>query len=230
MARKYETGPKAYAWGMEECEEQVLIARFTQISRYIAPGLLWPDDFQRRFYAFGQGVAFRHIDHINAECRRLGKSELEYQETAVYDYGRNADRQIKAEKRRKLQEHFIGLDTAGQVKWEQQALAEMQRLPPTLMTYDEFATQRQASAQSQTPREAGRRQAALAASVNGTAKAAPDGQTVALTIRRLKLTKNPETVGLIVAALSPDQALAVAETAEIDDHDLLDALVRRSLG
>ena len=52
---------------------------------------------------------------------------------------------------------------------------------------------------------------------------------VAKALRQLKLARKSETISKIVAQLQPDDALLLAETGEIDDADLVDALVARSL-
>jgi hypothetical protein len=49
-------------------------------------------------------------------------------------------------------------------------------------------------------------------------------------IQQLKLVAGrPETTAKVIAQLSPDMALAVAESGEIEDQELIDALVLRSL-
>jgi hypothetical protein len=58
---------------------------------------------------------------------------------------------------------------------------------------------------------------------------APLPDSLNLIIRRLKLAKKPETRALIVSQTPPTDALTVAESGRIEDPDLIDSLVIRSL-
>jgi hypothetical protein len=50
MARRYEYRPARYAWNLEKCEEEILIAAFEEICRFIPPDQTWKADFENHFF------------------------------------------------------------------------------------------------------------------------------------------------------------------------------------
>ncbi len=219
MARKYTYMDGRYTgWGMEECEERLLIAYFHQIEGRIRPGSPWSDDFRVRFYQSGEGVSDRNLGFINAERRRCYLDPLLIRETTVYDYAGNRDRSWKANIRQRALDEYGSLDTADRTKWVFDAIDEMGRLPDRPLPVTSYVEP--VSGLSLTERDT-RREAVRAAALPK-----PD---FTRTIRMLSLANREETVGLIVRALTPDEALLLAESGRLDNPDLIDRLVIRSM-
>jgi hypothetical protein len=242
MARKYDytyAGNKTgFGWGMERCEERLLWAAYCEIEQRLGPEQQpQKNEFLEAFFDSGLGVKVDHVAWINSSRRRQSLEPVEFKETNVYDYARNTDRSLKAEMRRQMKTEFFGLDTAGQVRWKHQAEEEIARLPAPHHTWDEMRASRTRASPSLTPRERAVRLRVVdqvqAVTESQPEEEAPDvgkqNAAVAKALRQLKLARKSETISKIVAQLQPDDALLLAETGEIDDADLVDALVARSL-
>ena len=50
MARKYEYVAGRYAWNMEECEEDVLIAAYNEVSPLYTLDAAWKIEFANHFF------------------------------------------------------------------------------------------------------------------------------------------------------------------------------------
>lgn len=219
MARKYTYMDGRYVgWGMEECEERLLIAYFNQIEGRIRPGSRWPDDFRSRFYQGGEGVSDRNLGFINAERRRCYWEPFAVKETAVYDYAKSADRSGKAKVRQQILDEYLSLDTAGQCQWITDASEEITRLPDAPFLFMGHAEPTHGL--SHVERDI--RRDAVRASI-------PPKPDFTRTIRLLSLASREETVDLILRALTPDEALLLAECGKLNNPDLIDRLVIRSL-
>jgi hypothetical protein len=219
MARKYTYMDGKYiGWGMTECEERVLIPYFHQIEGRIRPGSRWPEDFRSRFYQGGEGVSDRNLHFVNLERRRLRLDLFTVKETAGDDYAKNTDRSWKAKIRQEILDEYLSLDTAGQTKWVTDATDDMARLPPPLYPFVGHVepTNGLSLVERDTRREAVR-------------VATPPKPDFTRTIRLLALASRAETVDLILRALTPDEALLLAECGKLDNPDLIDRLVVRSL-
>ena len=70
MARRYEYTPGRFAWNLEKCEEEVLIAAYDEVRRFIPPEQTWKAGFENHFFDHGDGVAVEFLDSINAVRRR----------------------------------------------------------------------------------------------------------------------------------------------------------------
>jgi hypothetical protein len=228
MARKYRyrrTG-EHFGWNMNECEERLLIAAYEEVAPRM-PETVAKREFIMNFYENGKGVIFPNVDHINATRRRVGFEPVTFIETDVDSYGRVGalpdDARLKSERRRAWQQEYLALDTAGRLKWQQQAEFDAQLLPAPHKTLAEYEAE-QERIQSEvklTTTERNRRATVVApAPVSDTSRA----------LRQLKLVHDrPDIVAKIIAALAPDAALAVAENGELSDSELIAALVVRSL-
>jgi len=256
VARKYLFGPgnKNVGYGMEACEERLLIAVFLKIEPRIRADVAWPEDFRDRFYTAGQGVSDQHIRLINGELRRQHFDELPpVRETQMFHYGKETDRSWKAQKRCELRDEYIKLDTADQVKWVETALKEVVAQPPPHYTHDEYLARQEEFKDARnglSPNEKQRREDAVANAANaapkdtGMEEVATETQLVVLpnpqptdisrTIRQLKLAatklaNKTETVSRIIDRLTPDDALTVAEADEMTDEAIIDLLLNRSM-
>lgn len=242
MARKYDytfgPGTTAYGWGMERCEEHLLWAYFSEIEARIPPDQVpRKEEFFDKFFNHGLGVTFDTMAWINSIRRRAGLQPLEFKETTIYEYGKMIDRTQKAELRRQMRSEFFVLDAVGRARWRREAEEETARLLPPHHTHAEIRARRsQFNAPSLTPRERAMRLHVVDQAVQAEQQQDQEEpvmqQSAAVTraLRQIKLAKKPETLAKIVALLTPDDALDVAECGEIEDSDLVDALVSRSLG
>jgi hypothetical protein len=58
MARKYEYRTGRYAWNLEKCEEELLIAAYDEICCFIPPDQTWKANFENHFFDHGDGISF----------------------------------------------------------------------------------------------------------------------------------------------------------------------------
>jgi hypothetical protein len=226
MARKWEIAPGQYAWNFEECEEYVLIAGYEEIKPYIPPDQTWVVEFENHFYQHGNGVAFRFIDEINAVRRRQVLPKLEFRETDVYDYGRSTNKLMKSERRQRAREEVTAASVDVRMRMVDQAAAEVTRLPPPHIPYEQYkANKRRFAEESDLSREeVGRRVRAHQQTVAPVARLQ---LPLDKAVKMLTFARDPGLRSDIIDRLSGDDALAAAE--QIEDADLRDALVRRSL-
>jgi hypothetical protein len=226
MARKWEIAPGQYAWNFEECEEFVLIAGYEDIKPYIPPDQTWVAEFENHFYQHGNGVAFRFVDEINAVRRRQVLPKLEFRETDVYDYGRSTNKLMKSEHRQRAREEVTTAGIDIRLRLVDQAAAEVTRLPPPHIPYEQYkANKRRFAEESDLSREeVGRR---VRAHQQSAAPVARLQLTLDKAVKMLTFARDPGLRSDIIDRLSGDDALAAAE--QIEDADLRDALVRRSL-
>jgi len=220
---------------MERCEEKLLISAFYEIEQRIPPGQMWKEDFLDHFYQHGNGVKFDTISCINAERRRQTLDPIEFRQTTVYEYARSANRIQKSELRRQMRDEFLALDTADRARWRREAEEQTDSLLPPHITFEELKAQREIRPPpaALTPRERTMRFQASepqpAIYLPPQPEVRTESPTLARAIRQLKLAKRPETIAMIISQLAPDDALDVAESGLVDDADLIDALVARSL-
>src|ERR1700748_1750536 len=99
MARMFECCPGRYAWNLEKCEEEILIAGYDEILRFVPADQTWKVDFEYHFFQRGHGLAFESLDSINGVRRRRGLDEIVIRETMIYDYARSTDRLLRAQQR-----------------------------------------------------------------------------------------------------------------------------------
>ncbi|HVC59478.1 MAG TPA: hypothetical protein VND19_03805 [Acetobacteraceae bacterium] len=226
MARKWEITSGQFAWNFEECEELVLIAGYEEIKPYIPPDQAWFVEFENHFYQHGNGVAFRFIDEVNAVRRRQVLEKLEFRETDVYDYGRSTNKLMKSERRQRVREEVATASVDVRLRMVAHAAAEMTRLPQPHIPYEQYkANKRRYADESDLSREeVGRRVRAHQQSAAPVARLqlSPDKA-----VKMLMFARDPGLRSEIIDRLSGDDALAAAE--QIEDADLRDALVRRSL-
>jgi hypothetical protein len=228
MARKWEIAPGQYAWNFEECEELILVAGYEEIKPYIPPDQTWAVEFENHFYQHGNGVAFRFVDEINAVRRRQILPKLEFCETDVYDYGRSTNKLMKSERRRRVREEIATVSVDVRLRMVAHAAADVTRLPPPHIPYEQYkANRRRYSDESDLSRaEVGRRVRAHQQSATPVAK--PQlSLDLDKAMKMLTFARDPGLRSEIIDRLSGDDALAAAE--QVEDADLRDALIRRSL-
>jgi hypothetical protein len=227
MARKYEYAPGRYAWNLEACEEEVLIAAYDEVRGFIPPDQTWKIDFENRFFDQGNGVAVEFLDSINAVRRRRSLDEIVIRETDVYDYARWPDKLSRSNQRRRIREELNSATEDVRQRLVEVAKAEAENLPRPQMTYDEYKAWRQQQRTEsnlsfeEITRRARAQQAAAEAQSPNKPTLAPE-----LAARMLNLA-TPGLWGEIIPKLSAEDALEVAE--KITDAELRDLLVKHSL-
>ena len=226
MARKFEYGPGRYAWNLETCEEEILIAGYQEIYQYIPSDQTWKTLFENRFFDHGNGLSAEFLTAINTVRRRRALELITIRETDVYDYGRSSNKHLKATQRRQVREELSDLGDQPRRHRLEQAHAEAAALPPPHRTYEEFKA-RQAQHQAGallSLQEVTKRALAHQASNLPTSPAkslSPDRAA------RMLALASPTMWCDIIPKLSADDALQVAET--IENPELRDALVKHSL-
>ncbi len=228
MGRKYTFGPKeAIGWGLEECEERLLIAFYEEIVSKIRPGAIWKNDFEGRFFTNGEGVSETNLNFINAERRRLELPEFVVAETAVGEYVRNSDRHWKATARSGLRDAYRTSTDSVKKQWITNATLEIDGLLAPHYTLEELKIRRGERAPGLTEREQLVRQSALERAATPQVKPTPS-ETERFA-RMLALATKPGTINLIIQKLTPHQAMAVAESGCVTNEDVVDSLVVRAL-
>lgn len=229
MARKYEYMTGRYAWNPETCEEELLIAAYEEIRRFIPPDQTWKAGFENHFFDHGDGVAFEFVDSINAVRRRRGLDVIVIRETDVFDYARSPDKLLKSNQRRRLREELNSASVDVRRRRIELANAEAQRLPPPHLTYDDYRARREQyklgavlSFEEVTKRVLAQ-QAAITSAQPSTEPTLPPKRAA-----RMLSIASPNIWGEIIPKLSAEDALEVAE--QITDAELRDALVKHSLG
>lgn len=231
MTRKYLYGDGRFvAYGMEKCEEQLLIAYYHDIEPKIRPDAMWRNEFLDRFYRGGQGVSQASLNLVNGERRRLSLPEYTFRETQMIDYGKQPDRMLKAEWRRQYRDQYLDLDRNGKDDWIEKALDDVERQPEPHFTFDERTAYREPNLGGLSQSELRNRRGAL---MNNVAPIAPkkivQKPNLSRQTRLLNIATKLDTVERIVTSLLPDEALQIAEDGEVNDPDVLDLLVNRSL-
>jgi hypothetical protein len=225
MARKFEYATGHYAWNLETCEEEILIAAYGEICQFISDDQTWKAEFENHFFDHGNGLAVGHLDSINAVRRRRVLDIIVIRETDIYDYARSRDKLLKSNQRRRIREELKAASVHVRQHRIEAAMAEEQKLLPPHMTFDEYKAQRPLKKTSTlTYEEVTKRVLAhQAASVvqSRTKTLSPD-----LAAKMLPLA-SPNIWDEIIRKLSFEDALEVAE--KITDSQLRDALVRHSL-
>jgi hypothetical protein len=223
---------------MERCEEKWLLAAYFEIERRIPPtSKRWKDEFEFNFFDHGNGVTEEMLVHINAERRRRNLDPIKITETDIFDYGRYPTKLEKSVMRRQMRDEYLNLDTLEKMRWKSLAIRETVALPPPHYTLEEY--EQRNGCKPDGVLSARERQLRMEAIVRAGPPMAsqPPAQpstatkfdTTSKAIRQLKLVTNPETIAKIIAALSPDDALAIAESTLISTPELVDALVLRSV-
>jgi hypothetical protein len=227
MARKYEYMPGRYAWNLEKCEEEVLIAAYDEICRFVPPDQRWKADFENHFFDHGNGVAVEFVDAINAVRRRRVLDVITIRETDVYDYARSPDKLLKSNQRRRIREELNALAVRARQHRLELAQAEAARLPPPHQTYEEYKARRHQqrvdsalSLQEITNRVLAQ-QAAVAPKPSANSTLSADRATRMLAVASQNIWNE------IIPKLSAEDALEVAE--KVTDAELRDALVKHSL-
>jgi len=228
MGRKYEYMSGRYAWNLEKCEEEILIAAYDEICRVIPPSQTWKAEFENHFFDHGNGVAVEFLDSINAVRRRRGLGVILIRETDIYDYGRSKDKLFKSNHRRRVQDELKNASADVRQRRVELAMAEAERLPSPHMTYEDYKTRRQQhNAESALSFEEVTKRVLACQMVNAAQTPAKPTLPPERVARMLTLA-SPSIWPEILPKLSPDDALEVAE--RITDPDLRDALVKHSLG
>jgi hypothetical protein len=227
MGRKYEYMIGRYAWNLEKCEEEILIAAYDEICRVIPPSQTWKADFENHFFDHGNGVSVEFLDSINAVRRRRGLGVIVIRETDIYDYGRSTDKLFKSNHRRRVQDELKNASADMRLRRVELATAEAERLRPPHMTYEEYKTQRQQhKAESVLSFEEVTKRV-LARQLANTAQTPAKPTLPPERVARMLTLASPNIWPEIIPKLSPDDALEVAE--RITDPELRDALVKHSL-
>jgi hypothetical protein len=228
MARKYEYVAGRYAWNMEECEEDVLIAAYNEVSRFIPPDQTWKVEFENHFFEHGNGVAFGFLDSINAVRRRRGLDVIAIRETDVHDYARSRDKLLKSNRRRRVRDELINSSVHVREHRTKLALAQAARLPLPHITHDEYKARQQqhrvdsALSLAEITKRMLAQQAASTPQPPTEQKKLPPERAV-----RMLTLASPEIWHEIIPQLSAEDALDVAE--KIENTELRDALVRHSI-
>jgi hypothetical protein len=221
MARMFEGCPGRYAWNLEKCEEEILIAGYDEILRFIPADQTWKAEFEYHFFDRGNGLAFESLDAINGVRRRRGLAEIVIRESMIYDYARSTDRLLKAHQRREVREDLKSASADVRRHRLGQSKAESERLPPPRTTFEEWKERQQDDAKSGLTYQEIANRLAGAFPLPNRPTLQPD-----LAARMLTLA-SPSIWGEIIPKLSAEGALEVAE--KIADVELRDALVKHSL-
>ena len=221
MGLMFECCPGRHAWNLEKCEEEVLIAGYDEILRFIPADQTWKAEFEYHFFDRGNGLAFESLAAINGVRRRRGLDEIVIRETMIYDYARSTDRLLRAQQRREVREDLKSASADVRRHRLGQAMVESERLPPPRTTFEEWKERRQDDAGSGLTYQEIANRLAVQKSVHALPTLQPD-----LAARMLTLA-SPSIWGEIIPKLSAEGALEVAE--KIADVELRDALVKHSL-
>lgn len=149
---------------------------------------------------------------------------ITFKETDLDDSGRYPDKLQRSERRRRVRQELEQATASAQQKIVEAALAEMERLLPPHLTFEEYkARNDQWSEQSRLSREeVVKRSRAV--------QEAQQAQSVTMrdrTLRMLRLATDPDLQAKIISRVSSEDALNLAE--QIEDARLRDMLVLRSL-
>ena len=87
MAHKYPY-PGGYAWNLEQCEEEIVIAAYVEILRLISPKDTWIRRLNYYFLERGDGLSCEYLDKINAACISCGLEQIEFRETECLNLNR----------------------------------------------------------------------------------------------------------------------------------------------
>jgi hypothetical protein len=213
MARKYEYVPGRYASSLEKCEEEILIAGYDEVSRFIPPDQTWKLDFENHFFDHGNGFALEFLDHINATRRRRGLDQIEIKETDIYDYARSPDKLMKSNHRRRIREELKEASIDVCVERVARASAEAERLPRPHFTYEEHKSRKlQLNAATSLSRDEVAKRA-LAWRTADTPRVVPAKPVLAVekAAKALELATRESLRGEIISMVSPENALEVAE-------------------
>jgi hypothetical protein len=228
MARKYEAKPDRYGWALEPCEEEILIAAYEEIRRFIPPEQTWRHDFEMHFFEKGDGILFTFIDQINVVRKRRGLHTVEFHEADASDYVRSFDKEQKARNRNRIRDELTNVGVDVLQRRVEHAKAQSERLPPPRMTFNEFkAGQLQPKPGPELSfKEMSNRARAFKMA---TLEEPPAKQTLSpdRATRMLKLASE-NMWREIISKLSAEDALEVAEKIT-EDAELRDALVKHSL-
>ena len=228
MARKWEISEGKYAWNFEECEETYFIALYEEIKPYIPPNLPWQAEFEAHYYTHGNGVAFYFIDEINSTRRRRNLPTIDIQETDVLDYGRNTNKLMKSQFRKRTREEYNSASVHIRQRMVDGALLKIATLQPPHQTYEDWkAKNKRHTFDSDLSRvEVARRVAAATFTPSPTPqKASTLPLDKALTM--LKYASTSELQSHIIAKLTADDALEAAE--HVPDQAIKDMLIQHSL-
>jgi hypothetical protein len=146
MGRIFETCPGRHAWNLEKCEEEVLIAGYDEILRFIPADQTWKAEFEYHFFDRGNGLAFEALAAINGIRREHALDTIVIRETDIYDYGHSTDRLLKAHRRRQVWEEFKSASAEVRRHRLERAKLEAGRLTPPRMTFEEWKQWRQEDA------------------------------------------------------------------------------------
>jgi hypothetical protein len=140
MARKYEYSrvPGRYFWNLEQCEEEIFIALYVEISDVIPRDQEWERRLERFFFDSGKGLGFEELNQLNAVLKFRALEPIEFRETEIDDYARSRDEQMKSQHRKLLREEFAKASPEYLAERLAQAKAEEKRLLPAHFTYEEF--------------------------------------------------------------------------------------------
>jgi hypothetical protein len=226
MARKYAYVRGRYAWNLEICEEEILIAGYDEIRSFIAPDQTpWRVEFESRFFDIGEGIAQLYIDAINTVRKRHSLNPIAIRETEAGDYCRTNDKVQKAINRRRIREELREMTDDDRRSRIQLAESEIARLPEPHHTFEEYDAWRQQLKNDErlSHEEVSRRKAAREEK-----KATEAIRTLPPNLANRMLSLASEAIWPdIIAKLSAEDALEVA--AEIDNSKLKDALVKHAL-
>jgi hypothetical protein len=228
MARKYQIKPDLYGWGLEPCEEAVLIAAYEEICSFIPPDQTWRHEFEMHFFEIGDGILFTVLGQINGVRKRRGLDTVEFQETYASDYVRSPEKQQKSKNRNRIRDELTHASMDVLQRRIEHAKAEAERLPPPRTTFEEFKAghlQAKPGAELSFTEMNNRARAFKMANV----AEPPAKQTLSpdRATRMLKLASQ-NMWREIISKLSAEDALEVAESIA-ENAELRDALVKHSL-
>jgi hypothetical protein len=141
MGRKYEYNTGRHAWSLEQCEEEILIAKYVKIRNSIPPNRQWADNLEDYFFD-GKGIGFEDLNELNAALKTHGLEPVEFRETEIGDYARRGDEQTKSQHRKQLREEFAKASPGVLAERLARAEAEEKRQPPAHFTYEQFKTRK----------------------------------------------------------------------------------------
>jgi hypothetical protein len=142
MARYFEIKERVGAWTLEQPEEIILIDSFEHVRSRVGTDMPWWHEFEHNYFTDGLALLENIKVKLNTQLKRIGKPDIELRETEASLYNRNADRQMRAGKRRAILAELIGKTPEERARMVDHAYLEVANLPDTRQTWVEYSRHR----------------------------------------------------------------------------------------
>jgi hypothetical protein len=234
MARKHffrgNPNPETnYSWAFEECEETVFVAAYEEIVPLIAPDERWRFAFEDHFYRRGDWAAIININNINVVRRRNGLPLVQFEETHVYDYGRELDRSVVVQRRCRLRDELAAMDDVTRARHLDACRAAIKRLPqPDIPAADRMKMREKREAENAASFEAAKRRAAVEAEKERQAAAEQKKLDVETAAELLRLADDPEDQDEIIARVPEAELIDLAK--KVENAEVRKKIIRHRLG